>query len=98
MSNFRAARNVEPSFFDRVASTLGLGGASTAEGPTEDVNEWLDVTLKKVLGFTEIERDDDGDGDIPITYGSTVVFISEEVVPGLVELEVAVPRSRPVVW
>jgi adenosine/AMP kinase len=26
------------------------------------------------------------------------VVIGQEVVPGLVELEVAVPRSRPAVW
>jgi hypothetical protein len=74
MPSYRSARqNPEPSFFQRVAGTLGLGSDPGDGRPAEDVSEWLDMTLKEAYGLAEIPRDDDG--DIPITYGSTEVFI-----------------------
>lgn len=68
---YRAGRNNEPSFLQRMADTVGLGGTSE-EAVTDDLDKWLDRTLKDALGF-KVERD--GDGDIAIPYGSAIVFI-----------------------
>ncbi|WP_235732852.1 T3SS (YopN, CesT) and YbjN peptide-binding chaperone 1 [Mycolicibacterium septicum] len=68
---YRAGRNNEPSFLQRMADTIGLGGGGEA-APEDDLDDWLARTLKDELGF-KIERDDDGDLAIP--YGSAVIFI-----------------------
>ena len=76
MPNYRFPRETpQPSFLQRVAGTLGLGNEPADNPPAEDVNEWLDATLKEAYGLTEIPRDEDG--DIPITCGSTEVFIRQ---------------------
>ncbi|WP_396908637.1 T3SS (YopN, CesT) and YbjN peptide-binding chaperone 1 [Mycolicibacterium sp.] len=71
MTTFRAGRNDEPSFLQRVAGAVGLGDGPEAT-VTDDLDGWLDRTLKDALGF-KVQRDDDG--DIPIPYGSAVVFV-----------------------
>ena len=58
------------SFFDKFAEAFG----SRDEPPrVKQLDEWLEETLKREMGFDEIERDEDG--DIPIRSGSTVVFV-----------------------
>ncbi|MGA5541267.1 hypothetical protein ACPCIR_05385 [Mycobacterium sp. NPDC051198] len=58
MTMYRAGRINEPSFLQRMADTIGLGGGEAA--PEDDLDAWLARTLKDELGF-KIERDDDGD-------------------------------------
>ncbi|OMC38986.1 hypothetical protein A5740_02795 [Mycobacterium sp. GA-1841] len=54
------------AFFDRI-----LG--SDNNNRSNELNEWLESTLKRELKLDEIERDEDG--DIPIPCGSAVVFV-----------------------
>lgn len=70
MITFRAGSN-EPSFLQRVAGAVGLGD-SPENAVNDDLDGWLDRTLKDELGL-KVQRDPDG--DIPIPYGSAVVFI-----------------------
>ena len=74
MSRYQAPRAAsERGFLQRVAGTFGLGGDAPDQRATDDLDEWIDVTLKEVYGLDEVERDEDG--DIPLPYGSSVLFI-----------------------
>lgn len=54
---------------------FGLFGGSKDEAPRNDqLDRWIEDTLKRELKLDAIERD--GDGDIPIRWGSTLVFLS----------------------
>ena len=54
---------------------FGLFGGSKDEAPRNDqLDHWVEDTLKRELKLDEIERD--GDGDIPLDFGgSTMVFV-----------------------
>jgi hypothetical protein len=52
---------------------LGLSDDHAEAPSTEDLDAWLESALKEAFGLFEIERDEDG--DIPLPYGSSVVFI-----------------------
>lgn len=53
---------------------FGLFGGSKNEPPRSDqLDHWIEDTLKRELKLDEIERDDDG--DIPLDCGSTVVYV-----------------------
>lgn len=54
---------------------FGLFGGSKDEAPQNDqLDRWIEDTLKRELKLDKIERDDDG--DIPVPCGSAVVFVS----------------------
>jgi hypothetical protein len=54
---------------------FGLFGGSKDEAPRNDqLDRWIEDTLKRELKLDQIERDDDG--DIPVAWGSAVVFVS----------------------
>ncbi len=59
------------SIFDKVA---GIFGASETPDESQDLEKWLEQTLKSELKLDKIKRDDDG--DIPVVWGSAVVFVS----------------------
>lgn len=53
---------------------FGLFGGSKPEAPRSDqLDSWIEDTLKRELKVDKIERD--GDGDIPIQCGSAMVFV-----------------------
>jgi hypothetical protein len=58
------------SFFDRVASVFG---SSDQPRSGQQLDTWLEDTLKQELKLDAIERDDDG--DLWVSYGSAVVFV-----------------------
>lgn len=62
----RSLRPRPVAFFDRIFGSDNDNGSN-------ELNEWLESTLKRELKLDEIERDEDG--DIPIRSGSAVVFI-----------------------
>lgn len=47
--------------------------ASADDQSPKNLAEWVDVTLKRELGLSEVKHDDDG--DIPFTCGSSVLFV-----------------------
>ena len=54
---------------------FGLFGGSKDEAPRNDqLDHWIEDTIKRELELDEIERDDDG--DIPVPCGSAVVYVS----------------------
>lgn len=61
------------TFFDRIAETFGFGNDDA--GPTRDLSEWLESTLKDELKVSKIVRDEDG--DIAIPYGSSVLYVRQ---------------------
>lgn len=73
VTTFRSGRNNEPSFLQRLAGTVRLGGGQQ-DNSTDDLDQWLERTLKDALGF-KVQRDEDG--DIAIPYGSVVVFVCQ---------------------
>ncbi|MGV0731529.1 YbjN domain-containing protein [Mycolicibacter sinensis] len=73
MARFTSARNEAPSFLQQVAGVLGLGGNSDSPKTKDDLDAWLKTTIEEAFGITDIQRDEDG--DVPIRYGSAVVFI-----------------------
>ena len=66
MSRF-APRPQSTSFFDRVFGSSGDNSAN-------QLDEWLESTLKRELKLDKIERDDDG--DIVLVSGSAVVYVT----------------------
>lgn len=60
------------SLFNRVADRLGFGNGD-GDGSEARLDEWLENTLKREFKVNRIERDEDG--DIPIPWGSAVVFL-----------------------
>jgi len=53
---------------------FGLFGGSKDEAPRNDqLDHWIEDTLKRELKLDEVERDDDG--DIPLDCGSTTVYV-----------------------
>lgn len=72
MANYTHTGISAPSFVKQIADRLGLGGNGGAR-TTDDLDAWLKATLEQLLGVTDIQRDEDG--DIPIPYGSAVLFI-----------------------
>ena len=53
---------------------FGLFGGSKDKAPRSDqLDHWIEDTLKRELEQDEIERD--SDGDIPVRWGSSAVFI-----------------------
>lgn len=62
-----------PSFVQQIADRLGLGAERRT---TDDFDAWLKTTLERSLGVANIQRDEDG--DIPIPYGSAVLFLRHE--------------------
>lgn len=65
MSRF-APRTQPSSFMSRIFG-------SDESKPTNELDDWLETTLKRELKWDNVERDEDG--DIPIPCGSAVVFI-----------------------
>ena len=61
------------TFLQRIAGAVGIG--EDEPGPTTDLTEWLDATLKDELKISKIQRDEDG--DIPIAVGSSLLFIRQ---------------------
>ena len=54
---------------------FGLFGGSKDETPRNDqLDHWLEDTLKRELEVDEIVRDEDG--DIPVRWGSAMVYVS----------------------
>ncbi|OBB22791.1 hypothetical protein A5763_21735 [Mycolicibacterium fortuitum] len=60
----RSPRPRSVAFFDRIFGS---------DNGSNELNEWLESTLKRELKLDEIKRDEDG--DIPIQSGSAVVFV-----------------------
>lgn len=74
MSRF-APRMQSSSFIGRI---FGSGD----DKQVDDLGTWLESTLKREFKVDKIERDEDG--DIPIEWGSAVVFIStDDEAPGI---------------
>ncbi len=67
---------------------LGVGTNVVATAGVRDL-DFVNIAVN--IGSADDARDSGGDA-------ISVVEASDEVVPGLVEVEVAVPRSRPAVW
>lgn len=54
---------------------FGLFGRSKDEVQRDDqLEQWLEETLKRELGADELARDEDG--DIPIRRGSAMVYVN----------------------
>ena len=54
---------------------FGLFGGSKDDAPRNDqLDHWLEDTLKRELEMDEIVRDEDG--DIPVRWGSAMVYVS----------------------
>ena len=54
---------------------FGLFGGSKDDAPRNDqLDHWLEDTLKRELEVEEIVRDEDG--DIPVRWGSAMVYVS----------------------
>jgi hypothetical protein len=54
---------------------FGLFGGSQDDAPRGgQLDRWIEETLKRELKLDQVERDDDG--DIPVRWGSAMVFIS----------------------
>lgn len=54
---------------------FGLFGGSKDEAPRNDqLDHWLEDTLKRELEVDELVRDEDG--DIPVRWGSAMVYVS----------------------
>ena len=54
---------------------FGLFGGSKDDAPRNDqLDHWLEDTLKRELEVDEIVRDEDG--DIPVRWGSAMVYVS----------------------
>jgi hypothetical protein len=54
---------------------FGLFGGSKDDAPRNDqLDRWLEDTLKRELEVDEIVRDEDG--DIPVRWGSAMVYVS----------------------
>lgn len=62
-------------FAPRIQSTPLLGRifGSGGERRTDELDKWLEETLKREFKLDAIERDEDG--DIPISRGSAVVYV-----------------------
>ncbi len=66
---------------------FGLFGGSKDDAPRNDqLEQWLEDTLKRELGADEIIRDEDG--DIPIRHGSAMVYVS------VIDVESELPLIR----
>lgn len=61
---------------ERLAEDIDFDGAALADIEHEHaLAEWLDATLCSELGLDHVERDEDG--DIPIRYGRSTVYVRE---------------------
>ncbi len=72
MARYTRTGIAAPSFVKQIAGQLGLGGNSDRR-TTDDLDAWLKATLEQALGVTDLRHDEDG--DLPVPYGSAVLFI-----------------------